>query len=339
MTTLSTRLKDYVSHRVSGPRLRQVLLDVYGRSQEVRHVARRAQARLRRAVRQAGRELLVATGRLRRTGVFVVVSLDRPGGQSSSALIPSVNTAVAAGLPVEVLLVDYDQSLDGQFAANVEQGEIASGVRLRRFWREAVPGAGTAEPRHTTEGLVAEPAPGAQPGEWRTAFYRCGIPVLAIDERPAGRTIEYFGAMGKPIRRDEIDADGNLVRIIDVHPETGREVTHRYPMGANTCWLSVWANPQDGSLQSAYQHLPTPRTFVSLRAVQAQWVDQIVAGTARPIVVAASPESRDVVRGSGHRGTIRRTLVGDVSSGQWQAVRRGSGTGAVERGTSLQSIP
>jgi hypothetical protein len=117
-------------------------------------------------------------------------------------------------------------------------------------------------------------------------------------------------------------------------------VTHRYPMGSSTCWLSVWANPQDGSLQPAYQHLPTPHTFASLRAMQTQWVDQIVARTARPIMIAANPESRDVVLRSGHRGTIRRALVGEASTGQWEAVRQGAdGTSAGECGTSLQSMP
>jgi hypothetical protein len=316
MTTPSTRLKTFVSHHVTGPRLRRILLVAYRRARALRNAMRRVQGRSRRAVQHAGRGLLVATGRGKRDGAFVVVA--PTGKQASSALIHSINTAVAAGVPVDVLLVEYDAELDVQFASNLERGAIPAEVTLRRFWRDAIPGAGLSKPRHDTAGLVAEPAPAAQAGEWRTAFYRSGIPVLAVDETTAGCTVDYFGSVGEPLRRDEIDADRKLVRIVDLHPDTGREVTHRYPIG-DTCWLSVWVN-ENGTLGPVQQHLPAPREFTSLGALQAQWVDQVVSRTARPILIAANSESREVVRLVEHSGAIRRALAGEVSTAQWKAL-------------------
>jgi hypothetical protein len=334
MTTpsTSTRLKKYVA-RVSGPRLRRTLMSVYRRSRVLRdvrrHVLRRARGGWRRAVQRAGHILLTWTGRGQRTGVFIVVSTIGTGEQAPSpTLMQSINTAAAAGAPVEVLLADYDADLDAQFAAYVEHDELQAGVTVRRFWRDATPGAGLSRPRHTTAGLVAGPAPGAEVGEWRAAFYRSGTPALAVDEKPTGSIVEHYGTLGQPVRRDEIDAEGRLVRIVDIHPDTGRDVTHRYPMGDDTCWLSVWVNATDGSLGPAHQHLPAPREFASLRAVQARWIDQVAARTARPVLIAADAQSQELVRMVEHTGAIRGVLAGEVTTAQWQALVSGSGNGS-----------
>jgi hypothetical protein len=335
MTTpsTSTRLKRHVSHRVSGKRQRQILLAGYRRLRAVRQGARRLRAESQRAAARAGRALLIATGRGQQVGVFVVVSPSRADAQTSSALMQSVYNAAATGAPVELLLVDYDADLDARFEAALNDGEIP-GCVVRRFWRDAVPGAGEAKPRHNTAGLVAQPAPGPGVGEWRTAFYQSGVPALAVDESPARSTVEYFGTLGETVRRDEIDATGNLVRIVDVHPVTGQDVTLRYPLGDDSCWLSVWV--KDGSPGSAHQHIPAPREFATLQAVQARWVDEVIAKTARPVVIAANPESFDVVELVGHKGSIRRALGGEVTTGQWRALVQGGRNAEV--GESLRTL-
>ena len=333
MTTrpASTRLKEFVSHRVSEPRLRRVLMIVYYRLRVLRRWTHRVQHRSRQAALQAGRLLLFVTGRGRRVGAFVVVASAQTGEQASSPLIQSINTAVGAGIHVEVLLVDYDADLDAGFVAAVERGEIPAGVVVRRFWRDAVPGAGLARPRHTTTGFVAEPAPAGRAGEWHTAFYRAGIPVLAVNKTSAAaKTVEFYGRLGQSVRREEIDAGGNLVRIVDVHPDTGQAVTHRYPTGHDTCWLSVWVNPEDGSLGPAFQLLPAPRSFPSLTAAHAQWVDQVVSRTARPVLIAADAPSHEVLRRVQHTGSIRYALADVLTASQWQGVVSRTGAGAVE---------
>jgi hypothetical protein len=315
----SIRLMNFISHHVSRPRLRHLLLTAYQRARALRHAVRRIQGRSRRVAQRAARVLLIAKGRAQRRALFVVVSAAGPRERASSmALIKSIQAAVVARLKVEVLFVDFVPDVDSEFAAELERGRFPAQVTVRRFWRDATPGAGLAKPRHTLAGLVAEPAPKPGSGEWQTAYYRSGIPVLSVDETSAGRTVEYYGPAGEPVRRDEIDAGGRLIRIVDVHPDTGHVVTHRYPMGDDTCWLSVWVDPESGTLGPAHQHLPAPREFASLRAAQAHWVDEVVSRTARPILIAAELPSQQVLQLVEHTSPIRRALAGEVTAAQWR---------------------
>jgi hypothetical protein len=231
-------------------------------------------------------------GRAQRTGVYVLVSgadAERP----SPAFGRGIRAAVEARIPVELLVLDFPP--EAAASAAVAQTEIPADIPVRCFWRAEAPG-GTA-PRHSTAMLTPGPVP-KRPcgGMWQTGYFRAGLPVFAVAESGGTTTIDHYGLGGVPLQRHEIDALGRLVRIIDLHPATGRDATHRYWNADGECWLSVWVDPDDGDLGPTQQYRPRPREFPSLRSAQAHWVVEQMARTTRPRVLTTGNAAEEVAK-------------------------------------------
>lgn len=297
-------------------------------SRAVRHASRRVTVQLRRAGGRARRAILAATGRMQRRGVFVVIS-GLPA--DPEAFVRTIRAAAEENVPVEVLVLDFDPSGEQWPVAHPEPGGFPSHVVVRRFWRDAVPEAGGSAPRYSTVTLTPAPVPGPAEGQWRTGYLRRGAPVLAIDRVGAGTVVEHTNAAGLPLRREEIDAEGRLVRIVDLHPVTGQPVSHRYIGADGTCWLSVWIDPVSGRPGRTQRHRSPLREFPSYSAAQADWVSRCISITALPTVFVGDHSAERVVAKLKRSGVSRRTLADGGTAAGSNPLINGSTTVANER--------
>lgn len=208
--------------------------------------------------------------------------------------------AVAGGMPVEVLVLDH--------TVDAAPAQLPDGVTVRRFWEDAAPGDGAYVPGTASAGTALAGAAASVPvprrdGGWMPGRYRDGLPTLAVETHPAGARVEHYGPAGLPVRRDELDQTGALVRVIDLN-SAGAEVAHRYFDGSGACWLSVGV--RNGEPGRVVRQLPRPAEYSDLAAAQAEWASRRVAAAVRPIVVSAGPKSSAVERHVRRRVLTRR---------------------------------
>ena len=275
---------------VSARTVRRAVLPVYGRARRFSRTVRRLPNTAHRTVPELGRDVAGwIRGRVR-GGVFVVASPALTEQRTlQPALIRSIQAAAAADIPVGLLVLDYDPRVDAQLRTLLDEGVLPARVALHRFWRDAVVDSAWSAP-------------------------------TTVSGTAAGTSVEHFNASGALIRRDEIDHVGQLVRIVDLHPVTGREVTHRYQTGDRACWLSVWVNPEHETLGRTYRHLPRTRAFPSLPAAQADWVRQVISTTSRPVLVAGDRPAEDVIRQVSRVGSAKHAFTGELTTAAWRAL-------------------
>jgi hypothetical protein len=234
-------------------------------------LAGRAARKLRRAFAREPSVVVIATG------------------EEAMSLPTSVQDAITQKAkrtaPTELLILDF---VPGPAT------HVPNDVKVHRFWREAAPDIGGYIAHDPGAGLSRAPIPGAL-GEWRPGFYANGRPVLSIIENINGTSIEHYGAAGSVVRRDELDDVGRLVRIVDVDPSSGLDVTHRYIADDGSCWLSVQLSA-DGQPGSARQFRPQVRAHEALESLQAEWVSQHFDAAQGQTVLSAGPTSRRIAR-------------------------------------------
>lgn len=220
-------------------------------------------------------------GAVQRRKVFLLLS---DAGALTPAVLRALRLARRARTPVEVVVLDFTVNAG-------PPDEPLRGLPVRRFWLDAAPAGGGGLPRHNVTDLEQRPVV-AWEEDWRAGYYQDGLPVLAISERGRATVVDHYGRHGRPVRRDELDL-GKLIRIIDLHPSTGQEVTHRYLDAGGDCWLSVWVDP-DGTLGRTQRHRGQVREFADYRAAQGDWVAGLIAHTRRPLVLTAGRPAAEV---------------------------------------------
>ncbi|SNR76946.1 hypothetical protein SAMN06265360_11856 [Haloechinothrix alba] len=259
----------------------------------LRPVARRAAGRARSTVGLVRLCGLVLALRVRRHRVYVLVA-----GAETAPLRTAVRCVrFAAGLraPAELVVMDYSND---PAAAGALAGAPA-GVAVRLFWRDAAPDGGGATPRYTSGTADApEPHPGSLERSWDTGYYQAGRPTMAVTERGRTTAVEHYQHGSMPSRRDEIDERGRLVRTVDLHPATGRAVTHRYLDTSGRCWMSVWIDT-DGTVGRAQRHRPVATEFPSLRSAQAEWLASLLETERRHTVLAVGADAVSVAEMAG----------------------------------------
>lgn len=261
--------------------------------QRARRVVGRLKRRSLRAVRTGAVSVRLLARRRRWRGIYLLAS-----GEELAALpepaIDRMREAVAAGVPVEVLVLDH--------AIEATPRRLPSGVDVRRFWEDAAPGHNAYAPGvERFDAATARPVPKPD-GGWVRGRYRDGLPVVAVDTNAAGTRVEHYGPSGLPVRREELDERGRLVRIIDLDASNGAEVAQRYFDASGACWLSVGG----GARGRALRHLPTPLEYPSFAAVQAEWASRRVATAVFPVVVPAGTASAAVEQQVRHLGVTGR---------------------------------
>lgn len=237
---------------------------------------------LRRVAKALGRRLA------RRTGVYILVS-HSDTRSIVAAIIDEIEIARRAGIPAEVLVFRFHPASGRPDALTAASASVA----VRYFWIDAAPNGGGARPRHTTRLLVPVPMPTRSRGTRRTCYFSEGKPVLATVENAHCTLVDYYSRNGVVVQRDEIDADGRLVRIIDFDTATGHPAGYRYLDADGRCWLSVSVGPR-GGLGGTQQHHPTAREFEAFEVIEAEWVAERVAATPRPLVLATSDVTEEI---------------------------------------------
>ena len=223
------------------------------------------------------------TGGGKRRGLFVLAAGPEVGALPDDVR-QAVGDAIEKNVPVELLVLDP--------AWDVPAAGWPADVPTYRFWRDAAPGGGGFRSVASVDGLAAGPVM-LLDGSWLPGYYREGLPVLATTMKPGGTWLDHFGSFGYPARRDELDPDGGLVRVLDFHPTGPRAVTHRYFDADGSCWLSARIE-SDGSPGPAQRHRPRPVEYAGLAAVQAEWVASRIAATWRPVVLSAGTASNRI---------------------------------------------
>lgn len=238
--------------------------------------ARDLRRRLKRDMRRrAGRARVVASllgARVRGRPVWLLLSGSEP---VSPWYARRLRSAAEHRAGAAVLVLDFVPGVTG----------LPASLPARRFWLDAAPGGGGSAPRYSTADCSAGKVAGPDES-WRNGYYRDGKPVLTITEHGDATIVEEYDGSGEPVRREEIDQDGKLIRLVDLHPADGREVTHRYLNADGECWLSVWVDPERGTLGRTQQHRGDVREFPTLRAAQASWVAGQISGPTPRILVS-----------------------------------------------------
>lgn len=247
---------------------------------------RRFGHRTRRRAERARLLAMMLTARLRDVPVFLLVSGTE---RFSAAMVRRLRVAAGRRAGLQVLVLDFAPHAT---AAKAALAKLPIDLHVKRFWLDAAPGGGGCTPRHSTDGLVRRPVPGPK-DTWHTGYYRDGYPVVGVTEHPGATMVDHYEA-GLPAQRDEIDSSGRVIRIVDLHPDTGHEVTHRYLDSSGDCWLSVWVE-SDGTLGRTQRHRGKVREFPSFRAAQADWVRELAPGSTPPRLLASGSSAREVV--------------------------------------------
>lgn len=278
MTTAS-KMPDALKLRLAEPARR-----VVHRARSVARAGRRLSRRMRRRVHGVRLTASLVAARLTRTPVYLLLSGSE---QLPLPMARRLRSGVGKWAGVQVIVLDFAPQADAKKA----KAQIPEQLGVRRFWLDAAPGGGGCAPRHTTEDLVRLPVPG--PNEtWRTGYYRDGFPVLGVTENRAASMVDHYEA-GLPAWREELDSSGRLIRIVDLHPGTQEEVSHRYLDSAGECWLSVWVEA-DGTLGRTQRHRGTVREFPTYREAQADWVVELMADATRSRILVSGSAASEV---------------------------------------------
>jgi hypothetical protein len=224
--------------------------------------------------------------RARGRRVYVLLAGGRKAALSGT--VRSVRLTAALRLPAEIYVLDFNRTVEEALAA------LPTKVPVRRFWRDAAPAGGGVMPRSVTVESSAEPVPGNDAGGWRSGYYLAGTPVVAITNEPGSKSVLHYGTHGAPVRREQIDGGGRLVRVVDIHPATGRDVTHRYLNSDGRCWLSVWLDADGRTPGRTLQHHPMPRELASFRAAQAEWIADQGTATSRVRMLVAGHAAEQI---------------------------------------------
>lgn len=266
----------------------------------------RAYRILRAGFRRTRRWRAVVTSRLHRcrprSGLLTRFLVRARSGRATIVLVSSTDpSTVADGMRsvggghsdehsdrdrlTAVYVLDHSPVIERELA------QLTDRVAVHRFWRDAAPAHGGIESRIDTTALSPGPVPGDR--EWLTGYYRDGLPAIARSTSGGTETVLHYDAQGKPARRDEVDATGILVRVADLDPITGRDVTHRYLNSSGTCWLSVRLAEDGRTPRSVLRHHPVQREYRRLADAHASWLAEhgLTGRTGRALTVGATSKT------------------------------------------------
>src|SRR5699024_9518892 len=129
---------------------------------------------------------------------------------------------LALGVRFHVVVVDFDTAGPLGLAGGRDSVQPGGKWWCRRLFEQASSRGGRPG-WHLPHGTdwVYDPTTGS----WWPGRCVAGVPRVAY---PDERTVQHYTELGVPLRRDEYDTAGRVVRSVDLHPSTGRPVRHRY---------------------------------------------------------------------------------------------------------------
>ena len=279
----------------------------------VEGLARLRVRQLGRLVRRAGWRLAGAIRRRERGAVYVVLgqvpARDDPARQ---ALLSCLRIFANAGVHVHLLLLDYVGDADQAISGLRDHGLSPAAATVKIFWRDASPtgdGGAYAQPMAGTQPTTAVRMPGSPS---HTMYFRDGLPVIAVTGGGRAVAVEHFGSFGAPVRRDDYDERGRLVRTQELVEDTGEVATYRYLDGDGSCWLSAWIDHVSGRSGPLQQHRPTRREFATYSDVWAYWVTRQLRVSATPLIISVDSVGAEVVGKSRHPAAYRVRIDPDA---------------------------
>lgn len=264
---------------------------------------------------------------------FIFRSLGVKRGGVTRAVLARARMYAQAGIPVRLLLTGHVGHEDSVERSLRESWDLpVELVEFRYFWREAAPGGG---------GAPAGPLAAADEELGLTSFpersgtgrvIRCYADGLLVkskyfDGSGALQHIDHHDSARRVLSKEVFDDHGRLVRIDELAPETGQALLRRWYDASGGCWLTTWLTPA-GSATRAVQHRPSPVAYDHFGQRVAEWVDEVLADSAAPVVISDQrhqdpaliavrhPKARKVaVLHNCH--TVRPHRADDATKGGW----------------------
>lgn len=120
--------------------------------------------------------------------------------------------------------------------------------------------------------------------------------------------VDYFSAFRQRIRREEMDGDGRLMRVLDFQPGAQHPATQRYIGRDGKCFLTIWQGSLDGKWGASFIH-EQGRTFKRMGLLYTYALDMLLQDEDAPAICSEFRENLtnfphenidDVLRGLRH---------------------------------------
>ncbi|MGH3516724.1 MAG: glycosyltransferase [Haloechinothrix sp.] len=245
--------------------------------------------------------------------VFVFGSIAMRRGGVTRTILNRMRLYAESGIKVRLLLTGHGPREDDEEAAIRKAWPLPDTVEIRYFWREAAPGGGGAPadplaPARQVPGCTAFPDPTAP--DTLVRFYHDGLLVKTKHFESDGRLqrIDQHDPARRPVSREYFDPHGRLVRIDEINPDTGKATLRRWFDRSGECWLTNWLSKLGGP-GSAVRHRPSPVGYDNLGQCVAEWVDEVLAGSAAPVVFSDTRNQDHVLLAMTHPGARKVAVL------------------------------
>lgn len=245
--------------------------------------------------------------------VFVFGSIAMKRGGVTRTILARMRLYAQAGIRVRLLLVGHGFREDAEEAAIRKAWSLPDSVEIRYFWREAPPGGGGAPAdalaaAQEVPGFTAFPESPSKGGTV-VRFYRDGmlVKIKHFDAEDRIKRIDQLDAGLRIVSQEHFDIHGRLVWIDGIDAKTGKPTLRRWFDSSGSCWLTTWLDETVRSVTTV-RHRPEPVAYDNIGTCVAEWVDEVLADSVRPVVFSDTRVQDYVLRALKHPNA-RRVVV------------------------------
>jgi glycosyltransferase involved in cell wall biosynthesis len=260
-------------------------------------------------------------GRARATGeaVFLFGSLAMQRGGVTRAVLARIRLFAEAGIKVRVLLTSHRFDERREEADVRRAWRLPDSVEIRYFWREGPPSGGgapadrLASARHEP-GMTdfSEDLPAGQ----MIRFFRDGL-LVKTKHFVIGRRIfriDHYDAARRCTAREYYDIHGRLVMVDRMDVATARPTLRQWFDRSGACWLASWLNSAGIPADTAMLR-PIPAAYDDFGQRVAQWVDDVLADVAAPVVFSDSRQQDHILLALTHRSARKVAVLHNCHTG------------------------
>lgn len=239
---------------------------------------------------------------MRRTAHFTLNTLALRRGGLVKAVRARANALAAAGALEEVWLevLGFQPRFDADVAALRRGGHLHPKVKVRSVLFSL-----DESPRTETRKPVRAPAdPGltavaADPSSRHIQYFRDGVPEMDIrfGGNRLAAAIDHFDATGLRVRREEMDGDGRLVRVLHYAPGAGTPGLQRYIGRDGNCFLTVWQKPRSKLWGQSCLFGHDPRSFAEMGDLYQFAFERLLADEEAPVICSEFRDTLDNLPG------------------------------------------
>ncbi|MCG2624658.1 glycosyltransferase [Arthrobacter sp. I2-34] len=239
---------------------------------------------------------------MRRTAHFTVNTLALRRGGLVKAVRTRANALAAAGALEEVWLevLGFQARLDTDVVALRRGGHLHPKVKVRSVLY-SLDGSPRTERRKPVR-APADPdlvAVAVDASGRSIRYYRDGLPEMDIRFGGTGlaAAIDRFDAAGLRTRREEMDGDGRLVRILHYSPGAGTPSIQRYIGRDGHCFLMVRQKPGSEVWADSCLFGASPRSFADMGDLYQYALEHLLAVEDAPAICSEFRDSLDNIPG------------------------------------------